>query len=230
MANFTTLPPPDIFLSERTLRYKLRELLLFHTPEEIHSTMRSMFQEDYTFYQTLFAVPARAPAQAPVQPQVPVQSQVPAQSQVPVQPQLVVQAVPLAQFQVSQEEAPKVARIKPDTKIRIVKQEEQPVVKATESSLTSSDREKKAQIKREQAEKVAEKNAELLNAKIDPESLLTKLNLKKWVEADGLNYTQIARNHVGLHADYIASVAKSFGLQSQIAKKRAQIIAGKGGK
>jgi hypothetical protein len=219
MANFTALPPPDLFLSERTLKYKLRELLLFHSPEEIYTSMRSLFQEDYTFYQNFFAVPAR----------VPVQTQVPAPAQVPVQAQaqVVVQAVPLAQFQVAQEDT-KVTRIKPDTKIRIVKEVEP--VKVSESTLTQSEREKKAQIKREQSEKVAEKNAALVQANIDPESLLTKANLKKWVETDGLNYTQIARDHVGLHADYIAGVAKSFNLQSPIAKKRAQIIAGKGGK
>ena len=221
MANFTALPPPDLFLSERTLKYKLRELLLFHSPEEIYTAMRSLFQEDYTFYQNFFAVPTRVPVQ------VPVQAQVPVQPQAPVQAQVVVQAVPLAQFQVAQEDT-KTTRIKPDTKIRIVKEVEP--VKVTESTLSQSEREKKAQIKREQSEKVAEKNAALVQANIDPESLLTKANLKKWVETDGLNYTQIARDHVGLHADYIAGVAKSFNLQSPIAKKRAQIIAGKGGK
>jgi hypothetical protein len=234
MANFTALPPPDLFLSERTLKYKLRELLLFHSPEEIYTSMRSLFQEDYTFYQNFFAVPARVPVQtqvpAPAQaqthvPQVP--AQVPVQVPVPAQAQVVVQAVPLAQFQVTQEDT-KVTRIKPDTKIRIVKEVEP--VKVAESTLTQSEREKKAQIKREQSEKVAEKNAALVQANIDPESLLTKANLKKWVETDGLTYTQIARDHVGLHADYIAGVAKSFNLQSPIAKKRAQIIAGKGGK
>ena len=225
MANFTALPPPDLFLSERTLKYKLRELLLFHSPEEIYTSMRSLFQEDYTFYQNFFAVPARAPAQT--QAQVPVQVPVQVPAQVPAQAQVVVQAVPLAQFQVAQEDT-KVTRIKPDTKIRIVKEVEP--VKVAESTLTQSEREKKAQIKREQSEKVAEKNAALVQANIDPESLLTKANLKKWVETDGLTYTQIARDHVGLHADYIAGVAKSFNLQSPIAKKRAQIIAGKGGK
>ena len=226
MANFTALPPPDLFLSERTLKYKLRELLLFHSPEEIYTSMRSLFQEDYTFYQNFFAVPARVPVQTQAQAQVPqVPIQVPVQ--IPAQAQVVVQAVPLAQFQVTQEDT-KVTRIKPDTKINIVKEVEP--VKVSESTLTQSEREKKAQIKREQSEKVAEKNAALLQANIDPESLLTKANLKKWVETDGLNYTQIARDHVGLHADYIAGVAKSFNLQSPIAKKRAQIIAGKGGK
>lgn len=227
MANFTALPPPDLFLSERTLKYKLRELLLFHSPEEIYTSMRSLFQEDYTFYQNFFAVPARVPVQTQVPAPAQVPLQVPVQVPVPAQAQVVVQAVPLAQFQVAQEDT-KVTRIKPDTKIRIVKEVEP--VKVAESTLTQSEREKKAQIKREQSEKVAEKNAALVQANIDPESLLTKANLKKWVETDGLTYTQIARDHVGLHADYIAGVAKSFNLQSPIAKKRAQIIAGKGGK
>ena len=184
------------------LRYNLRFLLLSHSAEEIHTTLRSIFQEDYNFYRTLFApvpVPAPAPAQVPV----------PA-------------PVPLAQFQV-EEPITSVSKLKSDTKIRIVKKAvpEPEVVPVPEAN----DRERKAQIKKEQAEKVAEKNAEIVLKGVDPEKLLTKASLKKWIETDNLTYTQIARDHVGLSAEHIATVAKSFGFQSPIAKKRAMIIA-----
>jgi len=178
------------------LRYNLRFLLLSHSAEEIHTTLRSIFQEDYNFYKTLFA-PAPAPASVSV----------PA-------------PIPLAQFQV-EEPITSVTKLKSDTKIRIVKK----AVPEPEAVPEVNDRERKAQIKKEQAEKVAEKHAEIVSKGIDPENLLTKANLKKWIETDNLTYTQIARDHVGLSAENIASVAKSFGFQSPIAKKRAMIIA-----
>ena len=176
------------------LRYNLRFLLLSHSAEEIHTTLRSIFQEDYNFYKTLFA-PAPAPVSVPA-------------------------PIPLAQFQV-EEPITSVTKLKSDTKIRIVKK----TVPEPEAVPEANDRERKAQIKKEQAEKVAEKYAEIVSKGIDPENLLTKANLKKWIENDNLTYTQIARDHVGLSAENIASVAKSFGFQSPIAKKRAMIIA-----
>ena len=80
---------------------------------------------------------------------------------------------------------------------------------------------------KEQNEKVEKKFQELQVKGIDSYSLLTKDNLKKWVDTDKLTYTQIARDHVGLPADEIATIAKGFGIQSHIAKKRAVIIAGR---
>ena len=99
------------------------------------------------------------------------------------------------------------------------------VEKEDSISVVSGDREKKAQIKRDQAEKEAAKYKELTSKGIDPESLLTKENLKKWIETDGLTYAQIARDHVGISALQVSNMAKGFGLKSVIAKKRAMIVA-----
>jgi hypothetical protein len=88
----------------------------------------------------------------------------------------------------------------------------------------SSEKEKKSLIKKELAEKIAEKNAELLAAGVEPVSLLTKANLRGWLEDDGLAYTDIARDHVGLPTDQIASIAKGHGLQSPFSLKRKAIM------
>ena len=127
-------------------------------------------------------------------------------------------------------------KFSPNTKIRIVKKvpvenpivEQVPVeqrVEVVEEKL--DDRVKKAQMKREQTEKELKKNAELVSKGIDPESLLTKDNFKKWIEVENLTYAQIARDHIGIPASQIATVAKGFGVQSPILKKRAAILARK---
>jgi hypothetical protein len=112
-------------------------------------------------------------------------------------------------------------------KIRVVKKDTStpiPTPKPITLEVTT-EKEKRALLKKEQADKVKEKNAELVAKGIEPASLLTKESLKKWVEDEVLTYAQIARDHVGLPADQIASLAKGYGFQSPIVKKRAMLFA-----
>jgi hypothetical protein len=66
-------------------------------------------------------------------------------------------------------------------------------------------------------EDVAKKNKELLEKGIKPESLLTKENLAKWL-GEGMSYMRIAREQVGLPESQVSTMAKQFGLQSDIKK------------
>jgi hypothetical protein len=75
-------------------------------------------------------------------------------------------------------------------------------------------------------EEVAKKHKELTEKGIRPESLLTKENLTQWL-GQGMSYMRIAREIVGVHENDIASIAKTFGLQSDIKK---YIVMKKGGK
>lgn len=231
MANTNFLNPdlyaPPLTLAQppqqpaQSLRYKLRELLLTHSSEEIYTTLRALFHEDYAFYTTLFTH-APAPAPAPAVPAVPAGPSLP-----------VVLAVPLSQFEVAQAEEPQLSTMR-SAKIRIVKKEPEvnpntveAVVVEPKAEAKTTEAERKAQIKREQAQKVSEKYAELVAKKVAPQTLLTEENLRRWISAEGLTYTQIARDHVGLPAEQIAKVASGLGFQSPIAKRRADIIAGK---
>lgn len=209
--NTTFYTPPEMFHTESTLRYKLRNLMLSHSPQEIYSTFRQMLEEDYTFLQTLFAQPEPEQARAPVQPEPPVPAPV-AQAQEPVA-----------------ESTLRPPKSRPDMKIRVVKKDTStpiPTPKPVTVEVTT-EKEKRALLKKEQADKVKEKNAELVAKGIEPASLLTKESLKKWVEDEVLTYAQIARDHVGLPADQIASLAKGYGFQSPIVKRRAMLFANK---
>jgi hypothetical protein len=211
---------------EPSLHEKLKHLLSHHPASEVYSALMEVFQEDYAFYRTLF----QAQPQSQPQPQ-------PAQ-----QPQSHPQPQPAQQ--------PPTTKLRGDIRIRVVKKpEEETIEKAIEiqpqtlnvDSLpdvpqeeehapVSNEKEKKARIKREQAAAEQKKFQELKSKGIQPESLLTKENLNTWVNVQGLTFTQIAREHVGIDAEKISEIAKGFGLQSSIAKKRAQILAAKHGK
>lgn len=211
--NTTFYTPPEMFHTESTLRYKLRNLMLSHSPQEIYSTFRQMLEEDYTFLQTLFAQPAQA--RAPVQPE-------PAATA----PATATQAQPQEPVAESTLRPPK---SRPDMKIRVVKKDTStpiPTPKPVTVEVTT-EKEKRALLKKEQADKIKEKYTELVAKGIEPASLLTKESLKKWVEDEVLTYAQIARDHVGLPADQIASLAKGYGFQSPIVKKRAMLFANK---
>jgi hypothetical protein len=69
------------------------------------------------------------------------------------------------------------------------------------------------------------KSDELLHQGIDPDSLLTQANLKKWVEEEKKSYSYIARRLVGLPETQVAAEAKKYGIVSEVAKRRAAIIA-----
>jgi hypothetical protein len=72
------------------------------------------------------------------------------------------------------------------------------------------------QQKAKHREEVDKKRLELVAKGMKPESLLTEENLKKWLGA-GQSYLKIAKE-TGVHESQVASVAKSFGLQSNISK------------
>lgn len=71
-------------------------------------------------------------------------------------------------------------------------------------------------------EAVEKKRAEIEGQGIEPESLLTKENLEKWL-GSGMSYQRIAKEMTGCHEADISRYAKRFGLKSII----AGIIAGK---
>ena len=143
---------------------------------------------------------------------------------------------------VQEEEAP---RIRADTKVRVVKKptdpqdlpaapaavtvaqpsvqpEAQPFVHA-ESGLRNPQEQKKWQ--KEQEDK---KMRDLRATGVNPASLLTEANLRKWVEEEKKTFAFIAREYVGLSDGVVAAEAKKYGLQSDTSKRRAMIAANKG--
>lgn len=61
----------------------------------------------------------------------------------------------------------------------------------------------------------------------NPESLLTEENLRNWIEKDGETYAVVARKYVGVPEATVSEVCKSYGIESEQAKRRRMIMAQK---
>jgi hypothetical protein len=57
--------------------------------------------------------------------------------------------------------------------------------------------------------------------------ILTKENLKKWIEDEGRTYAWVAREKAGCADTQVAATAQMMGITSKISKKRGMIISGK---
>jgi len=197
-------------------------------------------KEDYEFLQKFYSEAASAPAAAAVPAAAPtvVKKKVAKKS-------AAVAAAPSAPSAPSApaEEEQEAPRIRADTKVRVVKkptdpqdlppspapvslaqpaqQEAQPFVHA-ESGLRNPQEQKKWQ--KEQEDK---KMQDLRATGVNPASLLTEANLRKWVEDEKKTFAFIAREYVGLSDGVVAAEAKKYGLQSDTSKRRAMIAANK---
>jgi len=57
--------------------------------------------------------------------------------------------------------------------------------------------------------------------------ILTKENLKKWVEEEGNTYAWVAREKAGCADTQVAATAQMMGIKSKISKKRGMIMVGR---
>lgn len=238
------------------LKHGLRSLIASSSVEAVYTSLTQLMKEDYEFLQKFYSAssslaaspssPATSPAVAPttlVKKTVSKKSSPVAAAAVPSSlvsssgaAPAVASSAPLDQ----EEEAP---RIRADTKVRVVKkptdpqdlptatvvQPAQPSEKPeaqtfvhAESGLRNPQDQKKWQ--KEQEDK---KMRDLRATGVNPASLLTEANLRKWVEEEKKTFAFIAREYVGLSDGVVAAEAKKYGLQSDTSKRRAMIAANK---
>lgn len=62
---------------------------------------------------------------------------------------------------------------------------------------------------------------------IQVHTILTKENLKKWVEEEGQSYAWVAREKAGCPQEQVAATAQMMGIKSKVTKKRGMILSGK---
>jgi hypothetical protein len=223
--------------ASETLKSNLRCLIATTSSEEVYNTLTQIFKEDYAFLQKLYGkeLPKKVTAVVEAPSIIPAGFPGPVVIVGPIPNGASSVAQPVQAADVSppvQEEAPK---IRADTKVRIVKKPTAPtdlppvatlapVVAAlhTESGLRDP-----KDIKKWQKDQEDKKAAELRAAGINPASLLTEANMRKWVVEEKKTFAAIAREYVGLSDGVVASEAKKYGLQSDIAKRRAAIMGAK---
>ena len=240
--NEAQLCPVEMNVSSVTdLKHGLRSLIATYSMEAVYTSLTQVMKEDYEFLQKFYAASSleesTAPAPAPTVAATPLLKKKVAKKSIPV---AAVSSSPVASpAALQEEEAP---RIRADTKVRVVKKptdpqdlpsapvtasqpsvqpEAQPFVHA-ESGLRNPQEQKKWQ--KEQEDK---KMRDLRATGVNPASLLTEANLRKWVEDEKKTFAFIAREYVGLSDGVVAAEAKKYGLQSDTSKRRAMIAANK---
>lgn len=80
------------------------------------------------------------------------------------------------------------------------------------------------EVKLWQRDQEQKKRIELDAQGITVDSLLTKENLKKWIEEEGRTYADVARTYVGCQDSQVSSAAKLYGIQSSNSMKRITML------
>jgi hypothetical protein len=82
------------------------------------------------------------------------------------------------------------------------------------------------EMKEYQRNAVEEKKKQNEVAGITPSDVLTKENLRQWLEVESQTYAWIAREKAGCPETQVAATAKMMGLKSNISKKIGRIMSG----
>ena len=196
--------------SSKTLEYKLRELFLEYSPKQVYETTLQIFENDFTFYKTLFQKDTQS-----------------VKSEIATSP-------PLKQGR--KKESKKIVVVRKPEEVQSLHlhpdevDSEEITAKIDISTLLKSeghDEDKTVFIAAKQKEREDETHQRLVSEGINPETLLTKENLKEWVEVKKYNFAYIARELVGLTQNQVRFAAKAFNIQSPITERRKRIIGAK---
>ena len=103
----------------------------------------------------------------------------------------------------------KVESVEPESEPAIEIKEEAPVAEVKEKKFKDS-KEQKVWQKEQEEKKFKENEAKGIKSK----DLLTKENLKKWIEEEGRTYSYISREYVGCKDSEVSAAAKLLGIEN----------------
>jgi hypothetical protein len=95
-----------------------------------------------------------------------------------------------------------------------VKAEVKPEVKVEEEVKKENKHRDPKEMKIWQKEQEDKKRKENEDKGINIKDLLTKENLKKWIEEEGRTYSYISREYVGCKDSEVSATAKAFGIEN----------------
>jgi len=197
-----------------SLRDILKDLSSKHSYVELHKELLTLMKEEYEALKNFFTAEQepkprakRGPRKTQAEPELKPTPQTEAPEEV----------LPL----------PENHKVIANTRIRIIKKSEDgspATATATAPTpptvpMTSKD------LKAWQKEQETKKLAELTAQGIIPETLLTRENIKKWIEDEHRTFAYVAREYVGMPEAKVADFAKEHGVNSTISKKRAILSA-----
>ena len=191
---------------------EIRKLVSSYGYQYVNDTLQSMMKNEYIYLSKLFQTTA-----TPVS-VVPIPTALVAQSTVKVKKQKKVKKVKVV-------DQPKVTEPKVDEPTNtLVLNEEIKEVVVTNTTPTYRDPKEMKEFQKTEEEKKRKENEE---AGIELSQVLTKENLKQWIEIEGHTYAWVAREKAGCKESQIAATAQMMGIKSRITKKKALIMAGR---
>ena len=214
---------------EDELKRNLRELISKSSSAQVYKALADIFNEEYSFLHKFF-VDAKDAKGAKDKKERKEKKDVPVEA-APVNTEEQTTASPSAPA------SAKPDRIRSDAKVIVMKKPADPedlldthppqndATIHTESGFRDP-----KDIKKWQKEQEDKKAAELRAEGVNPTTLLTEANLRKWIVDEKKTFAAIAREYVGLSDVIISAEAKKYGLQSDTSKRRMMIAKAKGSK
>jgi hypothetical protein len=211
-----------------TLQQELRALVAANGFEMVHTTLQEMMRQDYEFLSKIFktVVPVTVPAPVPVPVPVPAPAPAPTTVHTPLEVMQAMNPPPKKMVKITVRKAaeepissPPPAPMPPSPALI-----SQPEVNTLEAPADKSKFRSPAEVKRYQKEAEAKKRTELDAKGITVASLMTRENLKKWIEDEGHTFAWVAREMIGCADTLVSTMAKNYGIQSSISKKRGMIM------
>lgn len=223
---------------EDELKRNLRELISKSSSAQVYKALADIFNEEYSFLHKFFVGAKESKKIKKADVYVEANADVSATAPVNTEDQ----PVPSANTNA------KADRIRSDAKVIVMKKPADPDdlldTQAHAQPLPDADADQQGQatvhtqsgfreakdIKKWQKEQEEKKAVELRAAGVNPVSLLTEANIRKWVVDEKKTFAAIARDYVGLSELVISTEAKKYGLQSETTKRRMMIAKAKGSK
>ena len=196
---------------------EIRKLVSSYGYQYVNDTLQSMMKNEYIYLSKLFQT-TTTPVSV-----VPTPTTLVAQPTATVKKQKKVKKVKVVgQPKVTE---PKVTepKIEEPTNTLVLEEEIKEVV-VTNPTPTYRDPKEIKEYQKIEEEKKRKENEE---AGIELSQVLTKENLKQWIEIEGHTYAWVAREKAGCKESQIAATAQMMGIKSRITKKKALIMAGR---
>ena len=191
---------------------EIRKLVSSYGYQYVNDTLQSMMKNEYIYLSKLFQTTATPVIVAPTI------TTIVSQPIAAVKKQKKVKKVKVV-------DQPKVTEPKVDEPTNtLVLNEEIKEVVVTNTTPTYRDPKEMKEFQKTEEEKKRKENEE---AGIELSQVLTKENLKQWIEIEGHTYAWVAREKAGCKESQIAATAQMMGIKSRITKKKALIMAGR---
>ena len=201
---------------------EIRKLVSSFGYQYVNDTLQSMMKNEYIYLSKLFQTTATPVIVAPTITTIVSQPIAAVKKQKKVKKVKVVGQPKVTEPTVTE---PKVTEAKVDEPTNtLVLEEEIKEVVVTNPTPTYRDPKEIKEYQKTEEEKKRKENEE---AGIELSQILTKENLKQWIEVEGHTYAWVAREKAGCKESQIAATAQMMGIKSRITKKKALIMAGR---